>query len=456
VVRSASRVSTPAEGVLSQEIKFTPTQPAENRDPEEKPSFWEQIYAIPQDLWAYNGEKGYRIYLYEGPEGKRGPYLAMLTNPFDIEWVNQVYGGGHYQASLHDPAWKIVASIRFDIDGASKKKPPQNSQNSTAPAPATDNFQSQVLEIIRDGQRRQEEFMRSILDRDRNPAPAAAAVPAVDPNIMLRGVVDMFSGLLTKAQTPQPQMGLLEIVAIIEKFKGPDLLTVLTQAKAAGLIPAAGAGGDLVTQFRQLKEAAEVVGLGEGKGKGIGEALIEQGPAILEAGGKIIDRLQNVEATRLQTARTMREIQLQQRGTVVTPAPGAPPAGSPAANSAPQQYAPQVQPPAPGATGLDVEAPSSANAIAEAERQDAFIKGKIVEAIANGDTGGEIIDFLDRIDKTICDHFSGASVEQIVYFFSADPILKKAASLPRFKAAITEMVEELNAPDEVMPEQKVN
>jgi len=37
VVRSASRVSTPAEGVLSQEIKFTPTQTAENRDPEEKP-----------------------------------------------------------------------------------------------------------------------------------------------------------------------------------------------------------------------------------------------------------------------------------------------------------------------------------------------------------------------------------------------------------------------------------
>lgn len=452
MVRSASRTSTPAEGTISQEIKFTPPPPAPSSDPEEPLSFWEAVAQVPLDQWGSDGEKGYKVYLFEG-FGLKGPYLSKIMEPIDIEWVKQSFGGGDYSATLNNPVGKIESSARFSIDGDKRRKPPQNAQAAGVPQhqPA-DSFQSQVLEILRESTRRQEQMMERIMDaRNANTAPAVA-IPAIDPNIMLRGVVEMFSGLLTKAQAPQPQMGILEMVALIEKFRGPDLLDVLTKAKEAGLIPAAGSGGptDLVTQFKQLKEAAEVVGLGEGKGKSLGEAVIEKLPDILEAGGKAMDKYQQIESTRLETARHVRAIQQQHGATVITPPPAA------SAGQMPQHTGAQHTVRTPmqtSGTGLQVEPPGTPptpEAIAAAEQQLAFIKGKIVEMVANGDSGGEIIDFLDKIDKTICDQFAGASAEQIGLFFSADPVLKKAASLPRFKPVIAEMVEELNGPDEPM------
>ena len=453
MVRSASRSSTPAPNVLRQEIDLSPSQPSAGPSEAETLTFWEHLWEVPENQWASETEKGFRVYLYDH-DSPGSKYLAVIFHPFDIEWIKQNYGGGRYRAQLNDSSGRIVSKEIFAIDGDSKRKPPQNAQNSTAP-PQTqpDSVTSEIIRMMREEQNETRKLLRELMERNSNPT-GTAPVPPIDPNIMLRGVVDMFSGLLTKAQAPQPQLGLLDMVALIEKFKGPDLLTVLTQAKEAGLIPGASAGGNLVTQFRELKEAAEVVGLGEGKGKSWAETLIDKGPEIIEAGSKIVDKLQNVEATRLQTARTVHAIQQQQRGAVVTPPPGAPPAGAPAANPAPPHYAPQhaqqVIAPTAG-IGLDVEAPGSpaaADQIAEAERQLKFVKEKIVEMIAQGKDGGEIVDFLDNLDKTICDGFSGASVQQIIDVFSNDPILRKATALPRFKAAITEIVEELNGTDE--------
>jgi len=431
---------------LRQEIDLSPLNPPPppigSAALEETLSFWEQICDVAEDQWATEDEKGFKVYLYEGPGGNGAPYIKRLTHPFDIEWVKENFGGGFYRATLNNPGGKIVASVRFAIEGESKRKSVQSVQNAPAAAQTTDGFQSQVLQILREGQERQERLLAQVLERDRNPAPAPNAI---DPNIALQGVVQIFSGLVARAAPPQ--MDLVQMFALVDRFKGPDLLEQIKAMKEAGLIPSSsgGSGGSLVAQIRELKEAAEAVGIGSDKGKSLGEALIENGPKILEAGANIIERYKSVEETRLQTARTVQQI--QQRGAaVVTPPP------QPAAGQIPNQTAPQytVQPP-PGqaaGTGLEVEAPSAAATIAQAEANDAFIKGKIVEMISNGDSGGDIIDFLDKIDREICNAFTGASVEQVILFFTNDPALKKAATLPRFKAVITEIVEELNAPDE--------
>ena len=452
MVRSAPRLSAP-EGTLTQEIKFTPPPPAEIRDPEDKPSFWEQLWQVPEDQWASDTEKGYKVYLFEG-YGLKGPYLEKLTEPFDIDWVKRKYGGGEYSATLNAPGGKIESSARFSCFGESIRKSPQSVQAVPAVASTSDNFQSQVLEIMREGQRRQEEMLSRIMDRER-PAMPAVATPSIDPNIMLRGVVDMFSGLLTKAQAPQPQMGLLEMVALIEKFKGPDLLTVLTQAKAAGLIPAAGSGGSLVTQFRELKEAAEVVGLGEGKGKSWAETLIEKGPEILEAGSKLIGNYKEVEDKRLASANAILQIQRNGR-TIVTPPP--------AVQTQPEMQIHTTPPPIiPSGSTLEVESPTAAQTLtaeevqARAQQQSDFIKNKVVEHIASGFTGEQIVEFLDSVDATICDRFSGRNAAEIGLWFAKDAILKKAVTLPRFNAAIEEMVEEINSGgDEDGPPAQVN
>jgi hypothetical protein len=86
-IPSSSLSSEGTQGTLTQEIKFTPPPPVENRDPEEPLSFWEQVADIPDGQWARDGEKGFRAYLYEGQSG--GKYLAVITQPFDVEWVRK-------------------------------------------------------------------------------------------------------------------------------------------------------------------------------------------------------------------------------------------------------------------------------------------------------------------------------------------------------------------------------
>lgn len=447
MVRSASRSSAPAPQVLKQEIEFPPQQPSSIDHQEATLSFWEELCQVPEQQWASEHEKGFKVYLYDH-EVPRSPYLAVILHSFDVEWIKQTYGGGLYRAQLNDPAGRIVSKEIFAIDGDSKRKPPQNAQAAGVPQQqhaATDSFQSELLRMMREEQAETRRLFSELMNRQ-NPLPPTAPA-AVDPTTLFRGMVEMFKEFMP-AQKP---MDLLETVALLDKLRGPDLLTTLKAAREAGVIPAAGGGGSMITQFKELKEAAEVLGLGEGKGKSLGEAVIERLPDILEAGGKAMEKYQQIESTRLQTAREVRAI--QQRGGAVITQPPQPPVGQMPQHAGAQAHPSTTQAPPPYSSGLEVEAPGTQptpEAIAQAEQQMVFVKSKIVEAIANGDGGGEIIDFLDKIDKEICNQFAGASVDQLIFFFSSDPVLKKAAALPRFKAVITEIVEELNAPDEQM------
>jgi hypothetical protein len=439
---------------LTQEIKFTPTPPPETDplDPEDKPSFWQLVFQVADDMWAGDGEKGYRVYLYEGPRGRRGQYLEVITHPFDIEWVKQKYGGGEYEASLHDPGWKIVSSARFTIDGPSRRRPAEGQPAQPAAAPASDNFQAQVLQILREGQERSERLLAQVLERDRNPAPAPSAI---DPNIALKGVVELFSGVVARAAAPPAQqLSLLDMVALIEKFRGPDLLTVLTQAKAAGLIPASAGGGDLMTQITQLKEAADVLGLSGGKGKNIGEVVVEKLPEILEAGGKAMDKYHAIEQTRLQTARTVREIQQRGGGAPVVMQPQ----GAPQAPAIAQTSAPQMQ---TSGVGLEVESPGSqpqgpGQMAAElTEAQINAVKQQVVVAISRGMSGMDIFGYLNTTAPQFLNGFlvhdqAGAitgvvTEQQLAMYCSNDPVLRQATGLPRFKLCLRELLGEIAA-----------
>ena len=377
MARSASRVSTPAGGVLRQEIDLTPPLPprADSLNPETPLSFWEEVAAVSENDWATEEEKGYKSYLYEGPQGS-GNFLRKITHPFDIEWVKETFGGGYYRATLNDPGGKIVASIRFSIDGESKRKPPQNATAPAAP-PSVDHFPSQVLQILERQSQRTEALLQQLIERDRAPVPAAA-MPVVDPNIVLRGVVDMFTGVLSKAQGPQ--MNILEMFTLMEKMRGPDLLQVLTQAKAAGLIPASSGNGDLMSQLTALSAVAEKLGWQQGGGRTIGEVLVEKLPEIADGAGKLLDRYHSLEQTRLATAQTVRDIQMRGGGQVL------PPQSNPAPLPAGARPAATMNAPAPTAgVGLEVEPVTQGQVVAEMSEQELnAVKMDVVRAVAQG------------------------------------------------------------------------
>src|SRR6185312_4824373 len=160
---------SPAEGILKQEISFPPPPPIASSDPEEPLSFWEAVAQVGFEQWATDGEKGYKVYLFEG-YGLKGPYLAKIMEPIDIEWVKQNFGGGDYSATLNNPVGKIESSIRFSIDGEKRRKPVQSVQTSTAPPQQTDNFSS-LIQMMREEQAETRRLFREMLERQNGGAP---------------------------------------------------------------------------------------------------------------------------------------------------------------------------------------------------------------------------------------------------------------------------------------------
>lgn len=447
MVRSASHKSSPATGTLTQEIRLTPPPADDLRDPQSPPSFWEELNRIQDHEWGAEDQKGYKVYLYDNEA--RGKYLAVIFQPFDIEWVRLNYGGGSYKALLNDASGKIVCREVFAIDGDPRRKPPQSTSAAPAVAqPQQDSVVSQFINIMREEQQETRRLLREAIDRGSNGAGSNGG--AMDPMRQFEVMGNLFSSLLGKlTPAPQPQMGIMEIIALAEKLRGPDLLQILSQAKDAGIINGAG-GGDLVTQFTKLKEAAELMGFTAGEGKSWAQTLIEKGPEILDAGTKMIDKYKSVEETRLQTARTVAVIQ-QQRGAVITPQPGQ-------AAAVPQHVPPQTPP--PGGAVLEVEPvqrPQVSDQVdqiaAAAEKQLALIKGKVVEMILAGRTGDQIVEALDSIDARICDGFQGFNVKQLTQVFTEDPLLHPATQSPRFAEVMQQIVECLESGAEQEVEQ---
>ncbi len=64
----------------------------------------------------------------------------------------------------------------------------------------------------------------------------------------------------------------------------------------------------------------------------------------------------------------------------------------------------------------------------------------IVQLVMNGDSGEEIVDWLDRTDPAITAQFRGATPEQVTPLFASDPILSQATALPQWGKVLGEML----------------
>ncbi|MBZ5532618.1 MAG: hypothetical protein LAO20_14390 [Acidobacteriia bacterium] len=423
----ATRTNAPAQrgGVLHQSISLTPDAAAAAGDPaqDSAPTFWERIYAIKPEEWA-----NYFCYLYRG---RGGASLAKLTHPFDADWVKQQYGGGDYRALLNDQNYKMVASHSFSIEGPPKPSPVEAQTAAPAAAP-NDAFQAQVLELIRESNRQTQDLVREVL-RDRQ-QPAGYAAGAVDPNIALKGVIEMLVATMPKQQDPLALLVQLKTLMPTQT----DPLDFLVKLKTAGLIPDGAAGGTLLEQIEKITEVASKLGLSATGSKSLGEILLEKGPDILAGIGTVVDKYKGVENTRLEAAKTIREVQRNAAppGVAHTTATPAGPAAPPAI-AAPPSSALDVEP--IGTPGAPTSPVTTENMMTEAD----LVKSKIVKAIANGAGGGDIVSFIGVMDEALLDTFRGVSAADLEMFCNMDPILKQATQLPRFKECVQEIVEVL-------------
>jgi hypothetical protein len=454
VAKVGGRAATAAPGVLRQEFSLTPpnSSPSEN-DPEEKLSFWEHLAAVPDNAWASEGEKGYKVYLYDEEQGKGSKYLELITQPFDIEWLRQNHGGGTYRAQLNDPAGRIVAKQIFSINGESKRKPPTSVQNAPAVAVPVDSFQTSVLNMIQEGQRRQEALIERLMDRDRGYGHnAPPAPPAVDPMALmtpvLQGVVSVFTSMIPKPSSPLDD--LLKLKQLMGEQR--DVFAELTKFKELGLIGGAGGNGDLLKQLEVVMAVAEKIGIGGGGGKSVLEVIADKGPEML---GKIVTGIgeyRALEEARMKTATAVATLQANQ--------PRAPQTAAPTQAQLPPQPGPAAAqaPPAPVAGVLQVDpimvAPGGAAAVAEVtEAQVNAMKAEIVQIIAQGVSGQDLFGYLRikapaflngmlRLNEA-GEVIGVVTVDELALYCSMDPVLQHAAQFPQYKQVLTELLEEV-------------
>ncbi len=452
MARPARTSQSSSPGVLSQTISLQPADdPADHPD---KLSFWEAVSAVPEHQWWSGdprGEKGYKVYLYrDNPRSNTqgSGYKLLITEPFDVEFVKQRLGGWDYRAMLTDPSGKMTSYTKFSIDA-----PPKDTEGTAAPAapaaPAIDTFQAQVLNLIEAQNRRIEALMDRMMDRPRSHGGLSLADSPEALPIMLKGVVEMFTGMVPKQSDP------LELMVKLQALmpKQPDLFSMLAQAKELGLLPAG--DGDLMSKLNGMLAIAEKLGYKAGgtRAPGLTEILAEKAPELIDGVGKIVDKVSDLQEKKLQTARTMRAIQANMPHAPGAPsAPGqhvvigAAPGGAhpvPPGPGAPAAPGPQ----APSLSALDTE-PVGTPGPAGAPSNDDLLRQKIVSCIARGVHGGDIVGFMEVEAPQVVEMCEGAPRQAIEAFFANDPILCAATKSPNYQRCITEMMECLNGPEE--------
>jgi len=439
--------------VFRQEFSIPQTPNSPESSPEEKLSFWEQLLAIPEGDWAENGSKGFKVYLYDHEVQQRpNPYLALITHSFDIEWIKQEFGGGVYRALLNNTSGTAVAREIFAISGESKRKPStnvQNVQNALAAAVPADSFQTSVLNMIQEGQRRQEALIERLMDRDRERTALPPLPAVVDPMALMKPVLEGVVGMFT-SMIPKPSNPLDDLIKLKQLMGEPkDVFTELTKFKELGLIGGTGGGGDLLKQLEVVFAVVEKMGIGGGGSKSVLEVIADKGPEML---GKIVTGIgeyRALEEARMKTAKEIAGLQANQR-TLASAQP----------LPAPSQRAPQPAPlpnaQAPVASQLQVEPiteqPPAAVQAEFTEAQINQVKAQIVQSIANGESGADIFGFLKITAPVFLTGMllgdggkvTGVITEnQLAMFCASDPVLSQATQLPRFREAIRELLEEL-------------
>jgi hypothetical protein len=453
-VRNAPAVDTP-QVVINTTL---PPQAEETPEKKEKPNFWNYIAQLSPAEWNHHTIYLYRTKPLTGMKAKER-YLDVFAQPFTVDDIRKRFGGEEFRAMLVREN-KIVANEEFAIEAPPKydmtREVPLG--NTAAQTAASDAVTQKVVDQFL-GERRGENDMfgeahRKSLDilADGYRQAVAAVAEAPKPNGGTNSD-DLFKALILKMLDRNPMKEMMEALAF---------------AREMGLIPKAGEAVSSVTALSQLKDVVSIVkdlggemGMGGGRRSGgIAEVIMDKAPELIEKGVEALGKYAEIK----QRDNEALQIKANAATSIAAINRGAPPPAQPQIPTAmpsgiPQ---PQITPVAPsinsgrnaGAGGLDLEpiapgAPPVGTGITAEEVVHAenilynFLRGRVVQLIALGRDGAEVVEFVENYDENTFKLLENANPEALEKFFSEDPILRTAMALPRWPQFFAEACADL-------------
>jgi hypothetical protein len=418
---------------------------------------WQDYLAtISEDELAITEVKVYRV----EPRTQEGYICRVLGERVDEAWMQERFGGGVFNVRIWSKSGKSSLERNVKIVGAPKFLPTEPvPPGVTTAVPATSADNAALLALL-----------EKTIDRlDRLQAGTAQPSPAQDQVVQImadaaKKAVEIAGSANAKPQESNLDSDLQRLKLMAEIFKPtPPPQDKVRDAFQEAMIkklldPPPSQGKSLIEELKGLAELRELMGWSEGGGKGEhwSTALIHQAPAVL-------DRLAEIDSTRLQTAQTeMRraEIIANARRGIVTPPPTQQPAPvqtsanrPPAARPAAPQPAPapaagplRMTPmgggeasAAPTAEVVNNAPPSMAGLDTENPAVVQFVKERVVAMVQEGTPGGGIVAFLigmrqERFVQMLVKY----TPEQIAVFLRADPILRQAVDHPDWADVLEE------------------
>lgn len=422
-------------------------------DDEPKPSFWELVYATPAEDW-----QGHRqIRLMRTTATGHNELLEKIYEPIDDGWVQAKYGGGQYQVFLENERAKIISSHRFTIAGDPKAGNPPTPAAAPAAASGAQSTADLVVVLHK---------LLGVLDARQQPAAPPATVTPSPIADTIKAAAEAVRQLTPGASAEDNLLTKL-LNKFLDKMGAADPLQAkLVDAMVTRLL--ATQETNLLGQVDTLLSIADKLGGGPRHAPSMGVMLAEKAPEILDKATGLLEKARDIAERNRQANQYRYAAAVALAGTQ----PGRPgmagPTGTTALSPLPGPLTPATSQAAathvgygPTVVPLDVvplspvptvDAPAAAPATVGAGPADnpqllAFAKGRVVDAMAHGDSGGCIIDFLHVLDDRLVEQMEGATVEQLRLFFGSDPILAKALELPACERVLEEIVEDLSPLD---------
>jgi hypothetical protein len=362
----------------------------------------------------------YMVYLYWSPPGQRrlGPYIDVITEPVNMEWVKKKFGGsggGRYTLWVNrntEPIWR--KTHEFEIEGNRIfQGQPVEAHNPTQPATgANSTLEGLVAKLVE-------------------------ILSAKDPNT--QAVIDMqrkaFESTLETVAKKNPENGggLLETVKFLKELglltipgqaNGGGLLDTIKTLKELGLIGASASGSDPLKTVEMVGKLLEAVKTLAPEAEPGGDWKAAAVRVAGELAPKIPGMFSDIAAAANWNA------QAQDKGSQRTPPPITTQALAPqtAGNTT------QTPPSKPTTT----PSPSETTPEPQEASLEAYLWGRVAFMISNGADGDQIAQFLHFSTAEPADGDPGRTASIIGHFtsFTEGGLLTMLESKPEIQKAL--------------------
>lgn len=207
-----------------------------------RPPLWDWLPSVPTEKWKA-GDVDIYLYRYD-PTTEKRRFLEKIFEAIDQAWVQKKYGGGDFNAMVHEDS-QLIYNDDFQIEGAPKFAGAAESSSSFAAVP---NSGAAGVEMMRMAMN--PEIMRSMFEMFKmasmeSMAMIKAQMPQpVDPFTTMKNVKELL-GLGAPASNPMDDITKTFLQAAIQKMINPpetnafkDTVTLINDIKSAGFLGA--------------------------------------------------------------------------------------------------------------------------------------------------------------------------------------------------------------------------